>query len=97
MESIIQKEKVCYVCRSPYVEKHHIFKGTANRKLSEKYGLTVWLCPEHHRGNTGVHFNPRLDDKLKGIAEMRFREEYPYNFTRLFYGDGIEVLDEQYR
>lgn len=94
MNSIIQTEKVCYVCRSPYVECHHIFKGTANRKLSDKYGLTVWLCPEHHRGNTGVHFNRRLDDELKEIAEARFKEKYPYNFKRIFYGDGIEEIDE---
>ena len=97
MESIIQKKKRCYVCRSPYVEQHHVFYGTANRKLSDKYGLTVWLCHEHHTGATGVHFNPKLDDKLKGIAEKRFCEEYPYNFRRLFYGDGIEEIDEQYR
>lgn len=74
-----------------------MFYGTANRKLSEKYGLKVYLCPLHHRGMSGVHFNPKLNEELKGIAEMRFREEYPYDFNRLFYGDGIEVLDEQYR
>ena len=97
MKSIIQEEKECYICKNPNVEEHHIFYGTANRRLSEKYGLKVWLCPLHHRGNTGVHFNPMLDDKLKGIAEMRFRDEYPYNFNRLFYGDGVEEIDEQYR
>lgn len=97
MKSIIQKERECYVCHNPKVEEHHIFYGTANRKLSEKYGLKVWLCPYHHRGATGVHFNPKLDDKLKGIAEQRFAEEYPYDFKRLFYGDGTEVIDEQFR
>lgn len=94
MKSIIQDKKECYVCRSPYVEEHHIMYGTANRKLSEKYGLKVWLCHEHHRGNTGVHFNPNLDSKLKDIAEKKFCEIYPYDFKRLFYGDGIEVLNE---
>lgn len=97
MKSIIQKEKECFVCGSPYVEEHHVFYGSANRKLSERYGLKVYLCADHHRGASGVHFNPRLDDRLKGIAEMRFQEEYPYDFRRLFYGDGIEVIDEQYR
>ena len=87
----------CYVCKSPYVEMHHIFYGTANRKLSDKYLLIVPLCAYHHRGAKGVHFNKRLDDKLKGIAELRFCEEYPYNFNRLFYGDGIEEIDEQFR
>lgn len=40
----------CFVCSSPYVEVHHIMYGTANRKLSDKYGLIVPLCQEHHRG-----------------------------------------------
>lgn len=97
MKSIIQDKKECYICRSPFVEEHHIFYGTANRKLSEKYGLKVWLCPKHHRGETGVHFNQKLNDKLRGIAEERFREIYPYNFNRLFYGDGLEEIDEQLR
>ena len=82
------------MCRSPYVEKHHIFYGTANRRLSDKYGLTVWLCREHHRGNSGAHFNKTLDAKLKTVAEQRFKEVYPYDFRRLFYGDGIEVVNE---
>ena len=97
MKSIIQEEKRCWVCRNPHVEEHHIFYGSANRALSEKYGLKVYLCPYHHRGNCGVHFNPKLDDMLKGVAEQRFCEEYPYNFRRLFYGDGVEEIDEQYR
>lgn len=97
MKSILQEERECWVCRSPYVEEHHVFYGTANRTLSEEYGLKVYLCHEHHTGKSGVHFNPRLDAKLKGIAEKRFHEEYPYNFRRLFYGDGIEEIDEQFR
>ena len=94
IESIIQKEKQCYICHSPYVEEHHIFFGTANRKLSEKYGLKVWLCPEHHRGRFGVHHFKYLDDVLKDTAREKFEETYPWNFQRLFYGDGIEVADE---
>lgn len=87
----------CYVCGRTNPEMHHVFYGTANRKLSERYGLVVPLCYLHHRGNSGVHFNQKLDAKLKGVAEERFFEEYPYNFRRLFYGDGIEEIDEQYR
>lgn len=85
---------MCWVCRSPYVEEHHVFYGAANRALSERYGLKVYLCPAHHRGNGGVHFNPLLNKQLKETAERRFNEVYPYNFRRLFYGDGIEVIDE---
>ena len=50
MKSIIQDESKgqCFLCvmldsdtSRKYTEKHHIFFGSANRKLSEKYGLTV--------------------------------------------------------
>ena len=97
MKSIIQDEKECYICLDPKVEEHHVFYGTANRKLSERYGLKVWLCPEHHRGRYGAHFNKDVDRMLKDVAKRRFKEVYPYDFGRLFYGDGIEVIDEQHR
>jgi hypothetical protein len=88
MKSIIQDEKRCYICgQAHWIEDHHIFFGTANRKLSEKYGLKVYLCQEHHRGNTGVHNNRELDLKLKRIAQTAFeknhsREEFISVFGR---------------
>lgn len=91
MKSIIQDEKRCYVCRSPYVEEHHCMYGTANRKLSERYGLKVWLCPEHHRGMSGAHHNKKLDNHLKDVARYKFEQTYKWDFQRLFYGDGTEV------
>lgn len=97
MKSIIQDNRECYICRNPFTEEHHVYYGTANRKLSEKYGLKVWLCPYHHRGIGGVHFNKELDNRIKEVAREKFEAVYPYNFQRLFYGDGIEVLNEQYR
>ena len=64
MKSIMQGQKRCLICRSPYVEKHHVF-GAANRQNSEKYGLTVWLCHKHHNEPPeGVHFNRRFMDEL---------------------------------
>lgn len=58
MKSIIlgDKEKECYVCHSKYaVEEHHIFGGNADRNVSEKYGLKVHLCWDHHHGTYGCH------------------------------------------
>lgn len=87
--SIIQKEHECIVCRSMYnIHKHHVFYGTANRKLSEKYGLTVYLCSRHHNGSDyGVHFNKELDTRLKRLAQEKFekthsREEFMQIFGR---------------
>ena len=76
MESIIQSEKECYVCKTTFnLHEHHICFGTANRKKSEKYGLKVWLCCEHHTGNTGVHQNRDLDLHLKKLAQEHFEAE----------------------
>ena len=76
MKSVIQSEKCCYVCGTTInLHCHHIFYGTSNRKQSEKHGMKVWLCQEHHTGNTGVHFNKFLDLYLKQKAQTHFESE----------------------
>lgn len=77
MKSIIQYTKKCFRCENPHCEDHHIFFGTANRKLSEKYGLKIWLCESHHRlGNQAVHKNKDWDLKIKRMAQKKFMEHY---------------------
>ena len=79
MKSIIQTEKKCFVCESTYnLHCHHILFGTANRKLADKDGLTVYLCYEHHEGNMGVHSKNgyELNLELKRIAQLRWKEYY---------------------
>jgi hypothetical protein len=77
MNSILQEDTdYCFICGRYGTEIHHIFFGTANRKLSDKYGLVVGLCYYHHRGNNGVHHNRELDLKLKRMAQKRFTETY---------------------
>lgn len=87
MKSIIQNNKECWVCGTTNdIHEHHIIYGTANRRLSEKYGLKVWLCGKHHNlSNEGVHFNRELDLRLKQLAQKRFEEEYPNeDFLKVF-------------
>ena len=70
------------------LEEHHIFGGP-NRKLSEKYGLKVYLCPEHHQfGEDAVHKNPNTgyDYLLKQIGQDTFDRVYPYLDFRLIFG-----------
>ena len=76
-KSIMQRNKECIVCHNSNVEEHHVFFGTANRKLSEKYGLKVYLCTEHHRGTRGVHgkYGKTLDTYLKQLAQTKFEEK----------------------
>lgn len=87
MQSIISNERECLVCGSTYnLHKHHIFFGSANRKLSEKYGCWCYLCARHHNmSNEGVHFNKPLDTKLKEYTQRKFNEVYPdLDFMRIF-------------
>lgn len=93
MKSIMQDEKQCFLCGTTLnLHCHHILYGTANRKQSEKYGLKVWLCQEHHTGNTGVHFNKTLDLHLKKLAQEKFNAVYGANksFLEVF---GKNYLD----
>lgn len=76
----------CIVCGSPYPEVHHVLYGTSNRKWSDKYGLIVPLCGEHHRGtDISPHFNREFDLELKKYAQERFQEKYPeLDFREIF-------------
>ncbi len=87
MKSIMQIEReTCYLCKGRASEEHHVIYGTANRKLSEKFGLKVYLCPHCHRiGKLAVHRNYFTDTKLKQEAQQRFIEEYPdLDFLKVF-------------
>jgi len=79
-KSIMQARKECYVCREVYcvctrrgLEKHHVLGGPL-RPLSERYGLTVWLCRDHH--NTPAEFAAHFDQDvalwLKRRAQRAF-------------------------
>ena len=76
-KSIMQSEKQCFICGTTYdLHVHHCIYGSANRKLSDQYGLTIFLCRMHHTGSSGIHFNKALDDQVKKLAQERFEEVY---------------------
>ena len=78
MKSVIQKDKECYVCQTTIgLHDHHILHGVANRRLSEMYGLKVWLCGKHHNmSDAGVHFDKDLDLHLKKLAQEYYENNY---------------------
>ena len=76
----------CYLCgRYGQLEWHHIFGG-ANRKNSERYGLTVPLCHEcHNEPPNGVHFNRERMDALRAEGQRKFESIYSQDeFMRIF-------------
>ena len=78
IKSILQNDKVCYLCGSQTgLERHHIMSGTANKRLAEKYGLWVWLCGQTcHRGVDGAQYDPDKNRMLKRAAQTAFEAEY---------------------
>ena len=95
MKSIIQNNKECYItgCTTG-LHEHHIFEGNGRRKLSEQYGLKIWLIPElHNMSNNGVHYNKELDLLIKRVGQKAFEEKYGTreDFIRIF---GRNYLDD---
>jgi hypothetical protein len=63
-----------------------VFEGTHHRKLSEKYGLKVYLCDRHHLvSKECVHQNPQLEAILKQYAQKKFEETHSREeFIKIF-------------
>lgn len=93
--SIMQrKDHTCYLCRKlnrdwtrkSNLHEHHVFGGTANRTLSEKYGLKVYLCVDHHlTGSEAVHRNADIMLMLRRDGQQAFETVYPeLDFVEIF-------------
>lgn len=88
-KSIMQptEPKYCYVCGRQYnLERHHIYAGVANRKLSEKYGLWVYLCHECHTGSNGAQYTKNLGDRLKREGQAKFEQTHAREEFRAIFG-----------
>ena len=88
-KSILQMDKhSCFLCGSyNWIEEHHVFGG-ANRKLSEKYGLKVYLCHWcHNEPPFGVHHHKDNRQALQCIAQAKAMRHYGWtedDFRRIF-------------
>ncbi len=94
MKSILQDKKECWETRDiNNLHVHHIYYGTANRKVSDKHGFWVWLRADwHNMSDYGVHFNPEFDLYLKRICQRAYEETHSReDFIRLI---GRDYLDD---
>jgi predicted RNA-binding Zn-ribbon protein involved in translation (DUF1610 family) len=68
----------CEICgRQCECARHHVFFGSANRKLSEKYNMVAWLCPDCHQyGPRAVHRCREADLILKQRYQRIFEAEH---------------------
>lgn len=85
MESIMQSDKnTCYLCDGKAywtdndmldrLEEHHVFGGNPGRKLSERYGLKVYLhgikC--HREGQKSAHKSRCTREFLQSEGQKAF-------------------------
>ena len=72
MKSIIQQSNGCFFCGSTgLLEEHHIFFGNPGRKISEKNGFKVRLCPYCHRID-GVSPHKNRNNDLIALLKRKF-------------------------
>lgn len=79
----------CYLCgKTANLECHHVFGG-ANRKASDRYGLTVRLCHKcHNEPPHGVHHNATNPKKLQRRVQRIAMRHYKWSVEefRLIFG-----------
>ena len=76
--SILQHEKYCYISGTEKnLHLHHIYFGTALRKISDENGFWCYLTAKYHNAsNKGVHFNRELDLHLKRECQKKYEETH---------------------
>ena len=90
--SIIQDKKSgrCFLCgaRGVPLEEHHVFGGGC-RRLSEHFGLKVYLCHScHNEPPNGAHFNKETMLYLHQYGQKKAMAENGWtidDFRREFY------------
>lgn len=99
-KSIIQTDRErCFLCgRNPHadyfgLEEHHVYEGEGRRKISERYGLKVYICGGrcHREGKDSVHKNAKVDRALKRVVQKRAMQYYGWT-TEQF----IEIIGKNY-
>jgi hypothetical protein len=101
MKSIIQTNPdKCYLChrngRTDPLEVHHVFFA-ANRKWSEKFGLTVHLCGNrcHRNGENAVHRNAEVCRKLQKSTQRKAMAHYGWSVEQFRAVFGRNYLDQE--
>lgn len=72
------RDEGCCICGTYSVHLHHVFFGSANRRVSDDMGFIVKLCAAHHTGTEGVHGKngDGLNKLLKQVMQARYEETH---------------------
>ena len=76
MESILQDKRECLICKDIYnLHVHHVFEGPGRKKICDREGLIIFLCPHHHNAsNNSVHLNEDLNKRVKRWSQKKWME-----------------------
>lgn len=98
-KGIIQTRRECYLCRilaglstTQNLELHHVFPGS-RRQLSDKTGLVVYLCHEHHTGSSGVHQRKTAAYKVMWDAQDAYEKLYGHEDFMKKFGKDYKALE----
>ena len=102
MKSIMQiPDGRCYLCEmlgnysEQYTEEHHCIFGSRH-KLSERFGLKIYLCAEHHRtGKNAVHNNAKIANLVKSLAQEAFEGYFTDKNFFLVFGKNYKLTPEE--
>lgn len=75
----------CWLCgansKSDPLEEHHVLSGISMRRISDDYGLTVYLCGYncHRLGKYAVHQNKETRSYLQRWSQQKAMEYYGWS------------------
>lgn len=102
-----KQDGTCYLCMKLHgdygwksvLHEHHVMFGHGSRKLSERYGLKIYLCLQHHTydgGAEAVHRNNEIRRYTEAEAQKAFEAYYPnLDFRKIFGRNAIDEADRQ--
>ena len=87
MDVLKHEEKICFLCKRPATDRHHVFAG-ARKKQSDKDGNWVWLCRRcHNKVQDSAEEMKALQKhvqillmKENGWTEKEFQKKYLRSF-----------------
>ena len=92
MKSVMQSNRLCWFCGSPYVELHHVRLNNHSRKMAEKYGMVCWLCRKHHKR---LHEDIVMKTMLQQYAQLQFESRHSHEeYMEIFGKDYFEETDD---
>ena len=93
MESILQDKKECFITHcTENLDKHHIFFGAKNRKVSDENGFWVWLRHDRHIAGS-IYATPHNCREVDLTLKQLCQEEYEKTHTR---AEFIKLIGRSY-